>query len=98
VDDVFLFFQDTLREVRAYSEGSASPFQQGDPANVMAWRNALGPAANGSPDRHQLGASLIQVAESRCEQLGEVHRRQLTGALTKFRDEVRELLAANPAA
>ena len=72
--------------------------EQGDPANVMAWRNALGPAANGSPDRHQLGASLIQVAESRCEQLGEVHRRQLTGALTKFRDEVRELLAANPAA
>jgi len=98
VDDVFLFFQDTLRDVRAYSEGCARPFQQGDPANVMAWRGALGPSADASPDPHRLGSSLIQEAESRCELLGEVHRRQLNEALTQFRDEVRELLAPVPAA
>jgi hypothetical protein len=64
----------------------------------MAWRGALGPSADASPDRHRLGSSLIQEAESRCKLLGEVHRRQLNGALTQFRDEVRELLAPVPAA
>ena len=98
VDDVFLFFQDTLRDVRAYAEGCARPFQQGDPANVTAWRGALGPSADASPDRHRLGSALIQAAESRCELLGEVHRRQLNETLTQFRDEVRELLAPVPAA